>query len=184
MHWIVALLWLAALLALQWKLGQGFIAQANQNPLRFDQDAYMALAKANLPFVWPAYTDGIRTPLFPFLIKFWASDDNAQFFAVAKQANVCFGLAATALLALYFLWKLPLLPALNVGTISALIILPASVFVTAEAIYYALFSFSGSSAGGCWSGIRCAATPSPGCCARPLISPNLPRSCSAPAWRP
>ncbi|MDR3403676.1 MAG: hypothetical protein P4L99_14350 [Chthoniobacter sp.] len=140
-HWVVALLWLAAMLAVQWKVGQGFITQANQNVTQYNQDAYLGLAKANLPFVWPAFTDGIRTPLFPFLIKAWASDDNAQFFAAAKQANVCFGLIATALLAFYFWWKLPLLPALNVGTISALIILPASVFVTAEAVYYTAFFF-------------------------------------------
>src|SRR5258708_6650349 len=113
LHWVIAFLWLAAVLALQWKLGQGFIAQANQDPSRFDQGASLDLAKANLLFIWPAYTDGIRTPLFPFLIKSWFSDDNAQFFAAAKQANVCFGLVATALLAVYFLWKLPLLPAMN-----------------------------------------------------------------------
>jgi len=140
-HWIVAFLWLAALLALQWKLGQGFITQANLNPERFDQGAYLDLARSNVPFVWPAYTDGIRTPLFPFLIKSWASDDTAQFFAAAKLANVCFGLAATALLSFYSLWKLPLLPAMNVGTISALIILPASVFATAEVLYYTAFFF-------------------------------------------
>ncbi|WP_348544915.1 hypothetical protein [Chthoniobacter sp.] len=138
---MVAFLWLAAVLALQWKLGQGFIAQANQDVSRFDQGAYLDLARSNLPFVWPASTDGIRSPLFPFLIKSWVSDDNAQFFAAAKQANVCFGLAATALLAFYFLLKLPLLPAMNVGTISALIILPASIFVTAEVVYYTAYFF-------------------------------------------
>jgi len=140
-HWVIAILWLAALLALQWTLGQGFITQANQDPTRFDQDAYLGLAKANLPFIWPAATDGIHTPLFPFLMKFWASDDNRQFFAAAKEANVGIGLVATALLALYFLWKLPLLPAMNVGTVSALLILPASVFVNAEVLYYTAFFF-------------------------------------------
>lgn len=140
-HWLAALLWLVALLAVQWHVGHGFVTQANQDPLRYDQDAYLALARLNLPFVWPAYTDGIHTPLFPFLIKAWAKQDNAQFFLAAKQANVWFGLGATTLLAIYFLWKLPLLPAMNVGTISALIIAPASAFVSAEVIYYTAFFF-------------------------------------------
>ncbi|HSI14952.1 MAG TPA: hypothetical protein VK961_23065 [Chthoniobacter sp.] len=140
-HWLVALIWIAALLTIQWRAGQGFITQANHDLTRHDQDAYLALARANLPFIWPAYADGIHAPLFPFLIKSWAGEDNAQFFTAAKEANVLFGMGATVLLAIYFLRKLPPLPAMNVGTISALIILPASAFVTPEVIYYTAFFF-------------------------------------------
>jgi hypothetical protein len=141
-HWLAIAIWLAALLAVQWHVSQGFIAEGNKDLTLYDQDAYLSLAKANVPFIWPAFTDGIHAPLFPFLIKSWVNADQAQFFAAAKQANVWFGIGATVLLALYFLWKLPMLPAMNVGTISALIIAPASAFATPEVIYYtALFFF-------------------------------------------
>ncbi len=141
-HWLVAALILAGLFALQWKLGSGFITQGNQDLQSSDQNAYLALAKENAGRWWPAKTDGGRNPLVPWLLQPWLTDDSAETFASAKRANVGFGVVASILLAVFFLRRLPFLPALSLAMLSAFcVILPVSTFVGAEVIFYTAYFF-------------------------------------------
>lgn len=141
-HWAVALLWVAAVLFIQWRLGTGFAAAANPDPTRNDQGAYLRMTADNLGYWWPTANDGIRNPLFPFLLKPWYSPDLQTFFHRAQLVNVWFGLLATAGIALFWLRRFPFLAGLNLTALTALVVtLPASSWVGAEAIFYLGFFF-------------------------------------------
>ena len=141
-HWLVFGIVLAASLALQWKVGQGFASQANQDINASDQLAYLRLVERNLPAPWPAVIDGTRNPLFPWLLKPWYSPDREQLFATAKSVNIAFGMIASAVLGCYFLLRLPLLPAVLLTVLGTYaVILPISTIVGAEVVFYVAFFF-------------------------------------------
>ena len=141
-HWLVQGVILSASLALQWKLGQGFASQANQDMNASDQLAYLRLVERNVPAPWPAIIDGTRNPLFPWLLKPWYSPDRAQLFATAKTVSIIFGMIASAVLGCYFLLRLPLLPAVVLTLLGTYaVILPVSTVVGAEVVFYVAFFF-------------------------------------------
>ena len=141
-HWLVFGLVLAASLALQWRVGQGFVTQTNLDRKTCDQASYMRMTELNLNILLPTVTDGIRNPLFPWLLKPWYAQDREVFFPKAKTVNVVFGMIGSVVLGSYFLLRLPLLPAVFLtvlGTYAA--ILPISVLVGAEVVFYLTFFF-------------------------------------------
>ncbi len=141
-HWLFTAVWLTLLLALEWKLGLAFANQTNLNFAASDQGAYLELAGRNRNHWWPTVTDGVRNPLFPWLLTPWFSPDTAQFFATAKRVNLGCAMAASLMLACFYLRLFPLLSALSMTTISALaVLLPIATFVGGEVIFYLAFFF-------------------------------------------
>ena len=141
-HWLVLAVVLAASLALQWKVGHGFASQTNADMTTSDQAAYLHLARQNLHFWVPTVTDGARNPLFPWLLTPWYSPDEAQFFAAGKSVNVAFGMIASVVLGVYFLLRLPFLPSVVLTILGTYaVILPISVVVGAEVVFYPAFFF-------------------------------------------
>lgn len=141
-HWLFLAVVLAASLALQWQVGQGFARQTNQDMNASDQLAYLRLIERNAPAWWPMVIDGTRNPLFPWLLKPWLTPDRAQLFASAKSVNIAFGMVASAVLGGCFLLRLPLLPAIVLSLLGTYaVILPASTFVGAEVVFYLAFFF-------------------------------------------
>lgn len=141
-HWLTFAVILAASLALQWKTGQGFASQTNQDMNASDQLAYLRLVERNAPAPWPMVIDGTRNPLFPWLLKPWLSADREQMFVTAKTVNIAFGMIASAVLGCYFLARVPLLPSvvlMLLGTYA--VILPISTYVGAEVVFYTAFLF-------------------------------------------
>ena len=141
-HWLLLAVVLAASLALQWQVGQGFASQTNQDINASDQLAYLRLVERNATAWWPTVIDGTRNPLFPWLLKPWLTPDRTQLFVTAKSVNIAFGMIASAALAGYFLRRLPLLPAIVLcllGTYA--VILPISTYVGAEVVFYLAFFF-------------------------------------------
>ena len=141
-HWLALAVILTTSLALQWKLGQGFATQANQDMNASDQLAYLRLVERNVTAPWPTVIDGTRNPLFPWLLKPWYSADREQLFATAKSVNLAFGMIASAVLGCYFLRRLPLLPAILLMLVATYaVILPVSTIVGAEVVFYVAFLF-------------------------------------------
>src|SRR6185369_12273413 len=90
--------WLAILWGGMILLGEHIARTTNTKVNRHDQARYLTLAEENRPMLWPTVTDGIRNPLFPWLIARVANGTEAVIFARSKRLNVwCGALLAMAL---------------------------------------------------------------------------------------
>lgn len=108
----------------------------------FDQSAYSLMARQMQDSWYPWYSDGTRNPLFPWLVARFHDPQQPGFFAAGKKLNVLLGVCGTALMAIFFAFRLGPLAAFNATALGSLaVLLPISTFFGAEAIFYVLFLF-------------------------------------------
>ncbi len=139
-HWIVLAVWLLALSAGMLALGEYVALKTNQDVSLYDQAAYLAVAEKNETAWWPAATDGIRNPLFPWLVAKTTSGDRMAVFPAALKLNVRCGVLLVILLGVWAGRRLPWLAAVLLVTVGGLgIVLPISTYVGTEVLFYGLF---------------------------------------------
>lgn len=139
-QWIVLGAWLLALALGMLALG-GYMALAtNRDAELYDQGAYLRLAETNRTSAWPVATDGIRNPLFPWLLAKTASGDRDTMFAAGLRLNVRLGALLAILLGVWAGRRMAWLPAVTFTTLGGLgIVLPISTYVGTEVLFYGLF---------------------------------------------
>jgi len=138
-QWIALVLWTLLLAGGTISLGDRIASTTNLDAEKFDQGAYLRVAEQNRPQLWPAATDGIRNPLFPWLLAKTASGDPTAMFAAGKKLNVR---CAALLLLLLGAWagrRLSWLTAMAFVTLATGILLPISTYVGTEILFYGLF---------------------------------------------
>jgi hypothetical protein len=138
-HWIALAVWLLALSAGMIALGEYVALTTNRDVELYDQAAYLAVAEKNESAWWPAATDGIRNPLFPWLVAKTTSGDRAAVFPAALKLNVRCGALLAILLGVWAGRRLSWLPAVLFVTVGGLgIVLPISTYVGTEVLFYGL----------------------------------------------
>lgn len=139
-QWMALAAWLLALSAGMLALGEYIALKTNQDVSLYDQAAYLAVAEKNESAWWPAATDGIRNPLFPWLVAKTTSGDRAAVFPAALKLNVRCGAWLVILLGVWAGRRLPWLSAVLLVTVGGLgVVLPISTYVGTEVLFYGLF---------------------------------------------
>ncbi len=142
-QWIALTGWLVVVAIWMVMLGNHIAGTTNQDMEHSDQKAYLLVTLQNRKLVWPEATDGIRNPLFPWLLAHTARGKMPALFVAGKALNIRCG--ALVLLA-FGIWagrRFAWLPAVTFSTIAGLgVLLPISTYVGAEVLYYGLFFFA------------------------------------------
>lgn len=139
-QWIALGVWLLALAGGMLALGEYVALTTNRDPDLYDQGAYLMLAETTRGTAWPAATDGIRNPLFPWLMAKTASGDRAAMFTAALLLNVRLGALLALVLGVWAGRRLAWLPAVLFTTLGGLgVVLPISTYVGTEVLFYGLF---------------------------------------------
>lgn len=138
-QWLALGAWLV-LLAMAMLAFGGYIAfTTNRNVERADQAMYLILAEKTRGELWPAATDGIRNPIFPWLLAKVESDRDAMF-AAGLRLNVRLGALLAILLGVWAGRRMAWLPAVLFVTLGGLgVIAPISTYVGTEVVFYGLF---------------------------------------------
>jgi hypothetical protein len=120
------------------------ITTSNQDRTRSDQGAEIWLARVTMHHgdLWPMRTDGVRHPLWSFLVRAVAVPDDHAFFQRGKWLNTFVACGFLILLACVGARSLGGLATLNVLLLSSLgILLVRGVYFQPEPLYY-FFSFA------------------------------------------
>ncbi|MFV0337313.1 MAG: hypothetical protein ACK5LK_03605 [Chthoniobacterales bacterium] len=143
--WLVYFLALLVLGVVMLWLGWVLAPQIRPDPDSSDQGAYAYLARDMQNAAWPAITDGVRNPLFPWLVAkfvkptFKEHAEIAAYLIPGKRFNAALATLITLLIGLLAAYYLPPLPAWNVAAVSGLAcLLPIASYFGAEPIFYGL----------------------------------------------
>lgn len=139
-QWVTLGIWLVAIAAVMLTLGGSIAQNTNRDPELYDQGAYLRVAEQNRTALWPTQTDGIRNPLFPWLLAKTASGDQSAMFAAGLKLNVRCGAVLVLLLGVWAGRRLAWLPAVTFATLGGIgVLLPISTYVGTEVLFYGLF---------------------------------------------
>ena len=139
-QWIALGVWLVALGGGMLALGEYVALTTNRDADLYDQSAYLGLVETDRTSLWPTTTDGIRNPLFPWLLAKTASGDRDVMFAAGLRLNVRLGALLAILLGVWAGRRLAWLPAVMFATLGGLgVLLPISTYLGAEVLFYGLF---------------------------------------------
>ncbi|MFV0415506.1 MAG: hypothetical protein ACK5NG_03985 [Chthoniobacterales bacterium] len=143
--WLLYLLALLILAAVMLSLGWQLAPQIRPDPDSSDQGAYAYLARQMKDAAWPAATDGVRNPLFPWLTAkfveptFKEHSEIAAYMIPGKRFNAALATLISLLIGLLAAFYLPPLPAWNVAAVSGLAcLLPIASYFGAEPLFYGL----------------------------------------------
>lgn len=138
-QWIVLVLWSLILAGGMIEFGDRIASATNVDPEAYDQGAYVRVAEQNRAAWWPTVTDGIRNPLFPWVLAKVSDSGTDTTFGAGLRLNVRLGAVLVLLFAYWAGRRLALLPAITFTTIAAAIVLPISTYVGTEVLFYGLF---------------------------------------------
>ncbi len=139
-QWIALGVWLALLAGGMLALGEYVALTTNRDPELYDQGAYLMLAEKTRGALWPAATDGIRNPLFPWVLAKTSTGDRDAMFAAGLRLNVRCAALLALLLGAWAGRRLAWLPAVTFTTIAGLgVLIPISTYVGTEVLFYGLF---------------------------------------------
>jgi hypothetical protein len=138
-QWIFLGLWLLLLGCGMIELGDRIAGTTNVDPESYDQGAYIRLAEQNRSAWWPTVTDGIRNPLFPWLLAKVNGSGNDSMFTGGLRLNVRLGACLVVLLGCWAGSRFALLPAMMFAMIASAIVLPISTYAGTEVLFYGLF---------------------------------------------
>lgn len=138
-QWIILGLWFLLLAGGMIEFGDRIARTTNVDPEAYDQGAYVRVAEQNRSAWWPTVTDGIRNPLFPWLLAKSNGSGNDSMFADGLRLNVRLGAFLVVLLGCWAGKRFAILPALMFVTVASAIVLPVSTYVGTEVLFYGLF---------------------------------------------
>jgi hypothetical protein len=116
------------------------IDRSNQDPAASDQGAEMWLAAMSKQDPFPQRTDGVRHPLFSWLVKGAHTEDQAAFFRQGKWINTGLAIGFLCVLGLAVSRWLDPLATLNLLLLCSLgILLVRGTYFQPEPLYYVLF---------------------------------------------
>jgi hypothetical protein len=138
-QWIVLVLWSLLLAGGMIGFGDRISSATNVDPALYDQGAYIRVAEQNRGAWWPAVTDGIRNPLFPWLHAKIGVAGSESMFASGLRLNVRLGALLAIALACWAGRRFASLPAMMFATIAVAVVLPISTYVGTEVLFYGLF---------------------------------------------
>jgi hypothetical protein len=138
-QWIILGAWYLLLAGGMIEFGDRITSTTNVDPEAYDQGAYVRVAEQNRSAWWPTVTDGIRNPLFPWLLAKIGGSGNDSMFADGLRLNVRLGAILVVLLGCWAGRRVAILPALMFVTIASAIVLPVSTYVGTEVLFYGLF---------------------------------------------
>jgi hypothetical protein len=138
-QWIFLSLWFLLLAGGMIEFGDRIASTTNIDPESYDQGAYVRVAEQNRSAWWPTVTDGIRNPLFPWLLAKVNGSGHDSMFAAGLRLNVRLGAYLVVLLGCWAGGRFALLPTLLFATIAIAIVLPISTYVGTEVLFYGLF---------------------------------------------
>jgi hypothetical protein len=131
---VVLIFWCLLLAVFSIVLGDQIATTTNLDPMLCDQGAYLRLAEASRPHWWPTSTDGVRNPLFPWLLAKVAGDQPDALFSEGRLLNVRLGALLVCVMGWWAGRRLALLPAMLFVTIAFAVILPISTYAGAEVL--------------------------------------------------
>jgi len=138
-QWIVLGLWLLVLSGLAIWMGDLIASTTNLDPNLCDQGAYLRLVNANDGRAWPMVTDGIRNPLFPWLLAILNPGSGEALFSAGLRFNVRLGAMSILTLGAFAGTRLAWLPAMTFSAVLFLVMLPISTYVGTEVLFYVFF---------------------------------------------
>jgi hypothetical protein len=138
-QWIALGAWLVLLSTGMLAMGGYIVLKTNRDPERADQSAYLMLAEKTRGVPWPTATDGIRNPLFPWMLAKVAAGDRDTMFAAGLRLNLRLGALVAILLGAWAGTRMAWLPAVLFVTLGGLgVLMPISTYVGTEIVFYGL----------------------------------------------
>jgi hypothetical protein len=123
-------------------IGFRITSDTNHDAGPFDQSAYILMSGEMSNSAYPWYSDGTRNPLFPWLAARFLDPAAPEFFESGKKFNVLLAGLGTALLGIFFGFRMGPLAGFNATALGALaVLLPLSTFFGAEVLLLVLFLF-------------------------------------------
>jgi len=136
--WVIA----AVMIILGWRMAP----QIQPDPDASDQGAYAYLARSMQDAKWPHLTDGVRNPLFPWLVAKFVKPDFTEHHEIAaylipgKRFNAVLAVLIMMAIGIYAARLLPPVAAWNVAAVGGLGgLLPIAMFFGAEPLFYGLY---------------------------------------------
>ena len=141
-QWIVLIVWVLMLAGGSVVIGDLISTTTNRDSNLHDQGAYLRMAEQSLVTWWPTVTDGVRNPLFPWLLARMTGEQQGSMFVEGQRLNVRLGALLIVALGWWGGLRLAWIPAMTFVTIATAVLLPLSTYVGAEILFYGL-TFAG-----------------------------------------
>lgn len=138
-QWIVLAVCLLLLAIGMIEFGDRIAIATNTDSESYDQGAYLRVAERNRDAFWPTVTDGIRNPLFPWLLAKTSTLEADTMFSAGLRLNVRLGALFVFALGLWAGRRFAWLPAVTFAIIASAVVLPISTYVGTEVLFYAFF---------------------------------------------